>query len=48
MLLKAFSDEAARTETVEQALKTARQLHSSEENGRRLRQIVEAAVSARK
>lgn len=44
MLLTAFTDEKARKAAVEQALKTARQLHSSHENGQQLRRIAEEAV----
>lgn len=44
MLLKALTDDRACEETVRRALETAKKYHSSEENGRHLRQIVEAVV----
>lgn len=44
MLLTAFTDGKAREEAVNRALRVAKQYHSSEENGRQLRQIAEAAV----
>ena len=43
-LLTAFTDGKAREEAVNRALRVAKQYHSSEENGRQLRQIAEAAV----
>lgn len=48
MLLTAFTDAKAREAVVRRALEVARQYHSSEENGRRLREIAEAAVKSGK